>query len=342
MAGIFKAKKNKKHLFKLRYLLFLGLVYLSFDTTYGFLLDKKTTLENNQYLKLALSSTNNHFQSGYQPKKFLSHAITLFSNIDLSNPSSILGINVAADNDNNNVVATASDASDYNDTYDPDAQEKVTNYIADPNPSTVNNPRIFIYNSHQLENYSADDLAAYNITPNVMMASYMLKEDLNDLGLQTAVNESNIAEFMRISNMDHADSYKASRIFMLDAKNKYTTLEYYIDIHRDAIKKASSTKTISGRNYAKVLFVVGKENPNYQKNLTLANDLNAIINKKYPGLSRGVIQKEGKGVNGVYNQDVSPKAMLIEVGGYENTIEEVMSTADALSKCLYEYIEGGA
>jgi len=338
MARIFKARKNKNHLFKLRYLLFLGLIYLSFDTTYGFLLDKKTSLENEQYLKMALSSANHHFVSGYQPQKFLSQAVALVSNIDLSKPTSLLGIKV--DSNNQTTVAAVADSSDYNDTYDPDAQEKVTNYIKDPNPTTVTKPRIYIYNSHQLENYNAQNLEAYNITPNVMMASYMLKEDLNDLGVQTIVNESNIAEFMRISNMDHADSYKASRIFMLDAKNKYDTLEYYIDIHRDAIKKDASTREIGGKSYAKTLFVVGLENPNYAKNLALANELHKRINEKYPGLSRGVIQKQGKGVDGVYNQDVSSKAMLIEVGGYENTIEEVMSTVDALSKVIYGYVEG--
>jgi stage II sporulation protein P len=175
-----------------------------------------------------------------------------------------------------------------------------------------------------------------------MMASYMLKEDLNDLGIGTVVNEFNLAEFIRINNWTHADSYKASRIFILDAKNKYGTLEYYIDIHRDSIKKINSTKTIGGKDYARILFVVGQENPNYQANLDLANKLHKMLNDAYPGLSRGVIKKQGTGVNGVYNQDVSPKSMLIEVGAYENTLEEVMITVEAISQTLYKYIKGGA
>jgi stage II sporulation protein P len=191
-----------------------------------------------------------------------------------------------------------------------------------------------------LENYNAKNLEIYNITPNVMMASYMLKEKLNDLGVQTVVNESNLAEFMRINSWDHAASYKASRIFILDAKNKYDTLEYYIDIHRDAIKKSEGTKVINGKSYARTLFVVGLDNPNYEPNLTLATTLNKKINDKYPGLSRGVIKKQGEGVDGVYNQDISPKSMLIEIGGYESTIEEVMCTVEAISKVLYEYIGG--
>lgn len=339
MSKTFKAKKHKQHLLKFRYLLFLGLIYLSFDTTYAFLLDKKTSLENATYLKVVLSDTNHHFISDYQPKKILSGAVALLSNIDLSNPSSLLNIKGT---NNTTKTVTEEDNTTYSDNYDQSEQEKITEYVKDPNPTSVKNPRIYIYNSHQLENYNAQNLEIYNITPNVMMASYMLKEDLNDLGIQTIVNESNLAEFIRISNWSHADSYRASRIFILDAKNKNDTLEYYIDIHRDSIPKANSTITIGSKTYAKILFVVGLENPNYEKNLALAETLSKKINGKYPGLSRGVIKKEGAGVDGVYNQDISPKSMLIEVGAYENTIEEVMCTVEAIATSLYDYIEGDA
>jgi stage II sporulation protein P len=334
MGKIFKAKKHRQHLFKIRYLLFIAIVYLSFDTTYGYLLDKKTSINSDMYIKLILADTNHNFESGYQPKKILNEAIKLLSNIDINKPTSLLSFNVK----NDKTQAVGNTTGEYNDNYNLEEQEKITDYIKDPNPVEIEKPKVYIYNSHQLENYNTKNLEIYNITPNVMMASYMLKEKLNDLGVGTVVNEFNLAEFIRINNWNHADSYKASRIFILDAKSKYDTLEYYIDIHRDSIKKDVGTKRIKGKDYAKILFVVGLDNPNYGPNLELANKLHQMINKSYPGLSRGVIKKQGAGVNGVYNQDISPKSMLIEVGGYENTIEEVMCTIEALSKELYEYI----
>ena len=39
----------------------------------------------------------------------------------------------------------------------------------------VNEPVVYIYNSHQLENYSSNKYEPYNITPNVIMASHILK-----------------------------------------------------------------------------------------------------------------------------------------------------------------------
>ena len=55
-------------------------------------------------------------------------------------------------------------------------------------------------------------------------------------------------------------------------------------------------------------------------------------------MSRGIYLKEGVGVNGIYNQDFSPNTILIELGGQDNTIEEVTNTINILSKILFELL----
>ena len=87
-----------------------------------------------------------------------------------------------------------------------------------------------------------------------------------------------------------------------------------------------------------MLFVVGTEYEGYEQNLSLANTLNDQIKSKYPNLSRGVITKGGPGVNGVYNQDLSHNIVLIECGGNENTIDEVMNTMLVLRETIKEYL----
>lgn len=87
------------------------------------------------------------------------------------------------------------------------------------------------------------------------------------------------------------------------------------------------------------MFVVGLDHKNYEPNLNLANELNNIIEEKYPGISRGISKKTGKGVNGIYNQDISSNSMLIEVGGVDNTIEEVNNTMDVLAEIISNYIK---
>ena len=71
-------------------------------------------------------------------------------------------------------------------------------------------------------------------------------------------------------------------------KNKYDSLKYFIDIHRDSVGRSSTTTNIGGKDYAKVLFVVGLEHNNYKDNLKTAEDINYLVNKYYPKLSKGM------------------------------------------------------
>ena len=41
----------------------------------------------------------------------------------------------------------------------------------------------------------------------------------------------------------------------------------------------------------------------------------------------------------VYNQDFSPYTILVEMGGPENTIDEVLNTSLAFSECFLEVID---
>ena len=257
-------------------------------------------------------------------------------NIDIKNPTSILDNGIFVYGNNDKILEM-----EHNDDYSNLEQLKeVSSYIEDPNPVDIENPIIYIYNSHQLENYNGENLDIYGITPNVLMASYLLKEKLNSRGLSTIVETTNMSEFLSLNGWDHASSYKASRIFILEKKNKYSSLEYFIDIHRDSVGKNVSTVNIGGKSYARILFVVGLEHSNYASNLNTMENINNLCNKYYPGLSRGIYKKEGAGVNGIYNQDISPNSILIEVGGASNNIDEVLNTIEAISNILYYYIKG--
>ena len=171
-----------------------------------------------------------------------------------------------------------------------------------------------------------------------MMASYILKEKLNSFNIPSIVEEGNITEFIRLNNWNYNYSYLASRYFMNNAIESNKSLKYFIDIHRDSVTTNLSTVLINEKSYAKILFVVGLEHSNYQKNLDLATKINDKIASSYQNLSKGVLTKQGANVNGIYNQDLSPNAILVEIGGYENEIDEVYNTVEVLSKVLKEII----
>lgn len=328
----FKAKKSRK--LKIKYIIYLLIIYLSYQLGSFFMINLKLVSSNEDFIMNLLSNSNYHILYDKKNDNLFYKLGNMLTSVNMNQPLTIFNNNLVYETSGEEMVDIV-----YNDDYsNMDDLENITSYIKDPNPTVTANPRVYIYNSHPLENYSKNNLEVYNITPNVMMASYLLKEKLNKLGIPSIVEDGNLTEFMRINNWTHKDSYKASRIYMLDAINKHSSLDFFIDIHRDSIRKDPSTVTIDGKKYAKVLFVVGLEHGNKDKTLSLANAINNKIKAKYPSLSRGVITKGGAGVDGIYNQDVSPNMILLEVGGYENTIEEVLNTIEAMSIILKEHL----
>ena len=169
------------------------------------------------------------------------------------------------------------------------------------------------------------------------MASYVLKEKLIEKDIGTIVETANIKQYMTDNNWKYSRSYRASRHFYEKAKNK--TLNYFIDVHRDSVGKDATTISKGKEKYAKVMFIVGLEHDNYKKNLALAEDINYRMSMKLPGISRGISKKSGPNVNGIYNQDLHPNTLVIEVGGVENSIEEVYNTMEILATVLSEKIE---
>lgn len=201
-----------------------------------------------------------------------------------------------------------------------------------------NEPLIYIYNTHDEEAYYNSYLNPYNIVPDVKLASYYFQERLKDLGIESVVEKRKIKDVLDKNGWNYRYSYNASRVYLEEVSKNNPSIKYFIDLHRDSVGKDKTTTTINGKSYARVMFLVGLEHENYQKNLDLATRLNELISQFDSTLSRGIYQKEGPGVNGIYNQDFSSKAILIEVGGQYNTIEEVANTIEVMARVLKDYL----
>lgn len=214
-----------------------------------------------------------------------------------------------------------------------DYQEVSTSTVID-----YREPIIYLYNSHPTEEYQSSTFGEFSLNPTVIISNYILEDIFNKNGYHSLVEERSVSDVLDENNWNYASSYKASRLFLEDSIIKYPSLKYFVDIHRDSVTRDLTTITIDNRDYAKILFIVGLENNHYEENLSFTEKIDDKLNEYYPGLSKGIYKKEGPGVNGVYNQDFSPKTILVEVGGYENTTTEVLNTAIAFSKCMMEVI----
>ncbi|MFC4558871.1 stage II sporulation protein P [Virgibacillus kekensis] len=209
--------------------------------------------------------------------------------------------------------------------------------------STGDRNVVFIYNSHNRESFlphlpgvTDPDLAQHGEV-NITKVSDRLAKSLKEEGIGTTVANTDIMQMLNKRGWEYHQAYRASREIVKEAFSTNDNIQYVFDIHRDSQDRSETTKTINGNRYARIAFVVGADYSSYEKNLALATDLHELIQDKYPGLSRGVIKKKGPINDGVYNQDLSGNAVLIEFGGVENNFDELYRTADAVAEVFSDY-----
>ena len=300
----FISKPRKKRL-KLKFLFFVFLFILSIYKTFSYLLKSNIKIDDKVLVNLMLNDTYNN---DYGVLEKLMNTIK-----ENYSPSNLL----------------------------------MTNYYDLPKPKKSIIPvdkkensdyLVYVYNTHQTEEYAPNSFLEQQINPTVMMASYIIEDVFNKNGYKTLVEERKIKDILNQNNWKYYRSYDANRIYLNDSKEKNPTLKYFIDVHRDSLPKEKTTVNINGKSFAKTIFLLGMENPNYQENLDFITKINNKMNEKYPNLSKGIYKKSGSGVNGVYNQDNSKYTMLVEIGGVDNTTDEVLNSTLAFTECFLEVI----
>ena len=195
------------------------------------------------------------------------------------------------------------------------------------NASALGEPLIYIYITHQTEEYAPGSLKNYNITPTVYMAANILKENLRENGINAIVEDSSLQKGLSERGLNYNSAYTLSYEWLTSAKERYPSVKYFIDLHRDSV---SSSTTINNYSYAKMMFVIGMNHDNYKKNEELMLKLNEFLNRGYEGLMREPFY----GKNSRYNQHFNENVMLIEIGGPESTISEVSLSVKAFAESL--------
>jgi stage II sporulation protein P len=202
---------------------------------------------------------------------------------------------------------------------------------------------VLVYNTHNRESWLnvtsplPDTLSVDHKTKNISLVSKRLAKLLNDRGIKAEFLNRDIYQELLDQNKSYPYSYAQSLKAITAAAEKNRKLHYFFDLHRDDSPRERTTATIKGKTYARMMIVIGKGNPNYKENLKIANELTELLNKKYPGITRGVDDKGENEGNGEYNQHVSSGSLLIEVGGTGNTLEECYQTVEAFADIFAEY-----
>ena len=198
---------------------------------------------------------------------------------------------------------------------------------------------VYIYNTFQTDQYLSNYFSSYSIASYVTQASLILSEYLKEYKIGSIVENQSVVKVAKEENIPYTNSYAASRILLERRVKENASLKYYFDLQLSDYEREVTTTNIDGDNYAKILFVVGTDNGSYAENQKFAARLNEILETVNSSLSRGVSLRGGTGYQGVYNQDFSSNALLIQVGGVYNTIDEVNRSLKVLAEVLATYIE---
>ena len=184
------------------------------------ILIKDIKLNNNEkFIKKLLNETNFYFNDDEEEKLF-----DIF-NLNLKQPISII----------DKVFA-------YEDTKEAQAFAYIQN-------SVVSNPKVYIYSTHPNESYLGEKVEGYDLDNNIILASIMLQEKLNSLGVETLVEERSVNNYLKDNNLEFVDSYQATRTFLKEKLIKYD-FDLIIDLHRDATTKEKTTASVDGKDYA--------------------------------------------------------------------------------------------
>ncbi|WP_246942429.1 stage II sporulation protein P [Bacillus pinisoli] len=204
---------------------------------------------------------------------------------------------------------------------------------------------IFIYHTHSYESYfpllglenMENASRASDSKTNIILIGELLGNKLEENGINTIVDKTNMGSVLKERGWTTSRAYTVSREIVKSAMGGVEKPAYYLDIHRDALRKDQTTVSINNVPYAKVAFVIGEENPDFEQNAAFALKLHQYLEEKYPGLSRGLIGKQGSDVNGVYNQDLTPHSLIVEMGGVDNNMEELTHAVEALADAISDY-----
>lgn len=186
---------------------------------------------------------------------------------------------------------------------------------------------IGIYSTHSDESYIPTDGAeSKEKDAGIYDVDEALKKALEERGIEVELDTT--------THLPHdAGAYRRSR--STAARLLKSQPAALLDIHRDGIPDPDEyVQKIEGEDATKVRLLVGKSNPNADANRKFAKQIKAAADEMYPDLIKDIYIGKGD-----YNQELAPRAILLEFGTHtikkERAIKSTAYMADVLERVLF-------
>ena len=179
------------------------------------------------------------------------------------------------------------------------------------------NPLVIIYHTHSSESYMPYKSSNYHREKEkgtVRDVGSVMKKTLEKKGIKV-IHDKTLHD-----RPSYNESYNRSLETITALRKKYPSADYIIDLHRDAAPSSVSEgkyTVIDGKRVAKFSLVVGQQNENYVELYDYAKKVSEKAGGMYNGFGGPIIERNYR-----YNEYVSNRSLLLEIGNNRNTIEE--------------------
>ena len=207
-------------------------------------------------------------------------------------------------------------------------------------------PQVLILHTHTTESYEPYEKDWYD-------ESYTSRSSDPENGVvavgeaiagQLAAAGINVIHDCTMHDLTYNGAYSRSLGTALGVLDRYPTVKVVLDIHRDAIEyedgtRVSAVTDIDGKKAAQTMIICAADDgtygvPGFMNNLHFASALQQSMESRYPTLTRPVLFQYCQ-----YNQQVSPGALLIEVGSHGNSIDQAVYSGELIGKSLAELLK---
>ena len=213
---------------------------------------------------------------------------------------------------------------------------------------TGEEPTVLILHTHTTESYTAEGADYEESSPwrtldenyNMLSVGDALGQLLAKNGI-TAIHDRTFHDYPSYNG-----SYTHARKSISQYLEEYPSIRLVLDLHRDASDSASGQLETAfdnaGQSTARLMLVMGTDeaglyHPGWEENLALGLKLHVLLQRQNPGIMRPLILRTQR-----FNQDMSPGALLVEVGAAGDSHEEALAAAEALAKAIVTLAKGTA
>lgn len=203
-----------------------------------------------------------------------------------------------------------------------------------------NGPQVLIVHTHTTEAYHPVPGAEYESQGdhrctkpeyNMLRVGEALKAALEARGI-SVIHDQGLYDYPSYNG-----SYGRSAEAITRHLNEHPGISLVLDLHRDALGSEELIyKTLANGTpeaTAQLMFVVGTndslDHPNWQENLRLALHLQQAVQARYPSLMRPIHLTGYR-----YNQQLSPGALILEVGTSGNSMAEALNAVELFAECV--------